>query len=144
MGYWVTSLALIAFGVAGAMSIGRPFLMIGLAMLLLGRVRRRALLFWPPLLGLVAYNITYFAIAPFHCSAGGTVDGGSTAATCTSPTGIPWPDNPSGMNVAPVAFGISNGLALLVGVATAALVLYWLWLDRKRRSASDRRPAPSG
>jgi hypothetical protein len=143
MGYWIASFALISFGIVGAMSIGRPFLMIGVAMLLLGRVRRRTLLFWPPMLGLIAYNIAYWAIAPYSCSITGTVGGDLSAAICTSPVGIRWPDDPSGLNVAPVASAISTGIALLVGIATAALVLSWLWLDRQRRSASGPGPAPS-
>jgi hypothetical protein len=143
MGYWIVSLGLIAFGIVSALSIGLPFLLMGLAMLVLSPIRHRPLAFWPPMLGLIAYNIAFWAIAPFSCSITGTVGGGLSAATCTSPVGIRWPDDPSGLNVAPVAFAISAGIALLVGIATAALVLYWLWLDRQRRSASDHRAAPS-
>ena len=57
MGYWITSLALIAFGFLGAFSIGRPFFLVGLSMLVLGPLRRRPALFWPPLLAVVACNV---------------------------------------------------------------------------------------
>ncbi len=144
MGYWVASLALIAFGIVGAMSIGRPFLMIGLAMLLLGRLRSRRLVYWPVMLGLVAYNVAYWAIAPAYCSASSTVGGPSSAATCTSLIGIPWPDDATGMNVDTAAFGIANGIAIAAGIATAVFVLYLLRLDRKRRLGSPGGPASAG
>ena len=91
MGYWITSIALITFGLVGAMSIGRPFFLVGLAMVLLGPIRRRAIAFWPPFLGVVAYNVAYWLTVPAYCSASGSPDGGATRATCTSFIGIPWP-----------------------------------------------------
>ena len=139
MGYWSVSVALIAFGTLGLMTIGLPFLMIGLAMLLLGRIRHRALAYWPIMLGLIAYNIAFWLTIPFYCSASSTPDGLSSAATCSSLTGIPWPDDATGMNVTPAAFGISFGFAVVVGIVTAVLVLSWLWMDRERRSGSVRR-----
>jgi membrane-bound ClpP family serine protease len=135
MGYWITSLALVAFGLVTGLSIGRPFFLIGAAMLVLGRLRHRALAFWPPFLGFVAYNIAYFAIAPFYCSAGGIVGGGLATTTCSSLVGIPWPADPSGLNVSASAFDIANGVSLIIGVAFAALVFGGLRWDRKRRAA---------
>jgi hypothetical protein len=55
MTYWILSLALVSFGVIAALSIGRPFMLIGLTMLLLGRWRHRPAIFWPPLLAMIAY-----------------------------------------------------------------------------------------
>jgi hypothetical protein len=138
MGYWITSLALVAFGLVTGFSIGRPFFLIGAAMLVLGRLRHRALVFWPPFLGFVAYNIAYFAIAPFYCSAGGIVGGGLTNTTCSSLVGIPWPADPSGSNVSASAFDIANGVSLIVGVAIAALVYGGLRLVRKRKASESR------
>jgi hypothetical protein len=141
MGYWITSLALIAFGLVTGLSIGLPFFLIGAAMLVLGRLRHRPLVFWPPFLGLVAYNVAYFAIAPFYCSAGGIVGGGLTNTTCTSLVGIRWPVDPSGLNVSATAFDIANGVSLIIGTAFAALVFGGLRVDRNRRAASGgRRP----
>ena len=36
MGYWVASIGLVVFGLVASFSIGRPFLLVGLAMLVLG------------------------------------------------------------------------------------------------------------
>jgi hypothetical protein len=61
--YWVTSLTLIVFGVLAMFSIGRPFLMVGVAMVILGPFRQRPAWFWPPLAAVIAYNVGYWAVA---------------------------------------------------------------------------------
>jgi hypothetical protein len=142
MGYWIASLALIAFGFVSGLSIGLPFFLVGAAMLVLGGFRHRPLVFWPLFLGVVAYNVAYFAIAPSYCSAGGIVGGGLTITTCSSLVGIRWPADPSGLNVSGTAFVIANGVSLVIGVAFAAVVFGRLRLDRNRRAASEgRRPS---
>jgi hypothetical protein len=142
LGYWAASVALIAFGTLGLMTIGLPFLMIGVAMLLLGRVRHRAIIYWPIMAGLIGSNIAFWLTIPFYCSASSTVVGGSSAATCSSLIGIPWPDDATGMNVTPAAFGIVSSFAIVVGIVTAVVVLSWLWIDRER--TAGRRQAPGG
>jgi hypothetical protein len=66
--YWALSLVLIGFGFLASFSIGQPFLLIGLAMLLLGACRHRPLVFWPPMLAVIAYDIAYWAVAPLGCT----------------------------------------------------------------------------
>jgi hypothetical protein len=134
MGYWITSLALIAFGLVAGMSIGLPFFVIGAAMVALGRFRRHALVFWPLFLGFAASVIAYFAITSFSCSGSSSTSGGLTT-TCTSLVGISWPAASNGLAASPIAFYLSILAALIVGVATVALVLGWLWLDRNRKQA---------
>ena len=55
MGYWIAALLLVAFGFITGFSIGPPFLLVGLAMLVLGPLRRRPRLYWPPLVGVLAF-----------------------------------------------------------------------------------------
>jgi hypothetical protein len=143
MVYWLVTAVLIGFGILAALSIGLPFLTMGLAMLLLAPLRRRALVIRPIIAGLVAGNVAFWLTAPFECTASSSPVGGSSAVTCSSLTGIPWPSDASGMNVAPSAFGISAVVALLVAVVVAALVFSWLWMDRERRGRSARTQAPS-
>jgi hypothetical protein len=138
MGYWAASIALIVFGTLGLMTIGLPFLMIGVAMLLLGRFRHRAMIYWPIMAGLIASNIAFWLTIPFYCSASSTPVGGSSAATCSSLISIPWPDDATGMNVTPAAFGIVSSFAIVVGIVTAVVVLSWLWMDRERTGARRR------
>ncbi len=128
MGYWIASLGLIAFGFLGALSIGRPFFLVGLAMLVLGPVRRRPALFWPPLLAVVAYNVGYWAVAPLYCTATGTVGGPSTTA-CSSVLGI----NYSGTGLYNPSLDPANLAGLLLAAVTFVVVL--VAIIAKRRSA---------
>jgi hypothetical protein len=92
MTYWIVAVALIVFGFITGFSIGQPFLLVGLVMLGLGPIRNRPLVFWPPLLGVIAFNVVYLAIAPFSCTSGSLLDsngGGTAIATvCTSLIGL--------------------------------------------------------
>jgi hypothetical protein len=135
MGYWTVAVVLIAYGIAGAMTIGRPFFLIGLAMLVLGPVRHRPRVFWPPLLGLVAYNIAFWTITPFYCSATSVVGGPSTT-TCSSLIGIPWPADSSGVADPGAAFVITNLVGVVVGIAVFAAVLFRLSRSRAEGDAA--------
>lgn len=118
MAYWIVDLALVAFGLLGALSIGRPFLLIGLTMLLLGRWRLRPAVLWPPLLAMIAYNVTFWATAPLGCTStqsigpGGAV--GESMTVCSSLLGMTW----SGRGT----FNPSLEPANLAGLVSAALV----------------------
>jgi len=118
MGYWILSIGLVVFGFVAAFSIGMPFLMVGGTLLVLGQVRHRAVLFWPPLAAVVAFNVGYWATVPLYCGATSTVDGagaGVSTTTCQSllggtftGTGIVNPSldpaNEAGLGMAAVAF----------------------------------------
>jgi hypothetical protein len=130
MGYWITSLALIAFGFLGAFSIGRPFFLVGLSMLVLGPLRRRPALFWPPLLAVVAYNAGYWAVAPLYCTATEAVGGPSTTV-CSSVLGI----NYSGNGIYNPSLDPANMAGLLL--AAVAFVVVLVAIISKRRSERD-------
>ncbi len=137
MGYWIASFALIAFGILGAMTIGLPFLLIGLAMLLLSPIRRRPLAFWPIFLGFVSFNLAGLLIEPFYCSATTAVGGGSSQTTCSSLTGIPWPADATGAGASSTGFVIALGISVLIGVAVFVVSLTWLYIERQKRHGSD-------
>jgi len=130
MSYWITSLGLIAFGFLGTFSIGRPFFLVGLAMLVLGPVRRRPALFWPPLLAVVAYNAAYWAVAPLYCTATEAVGGPSTTV-CSSVLGI----NYSGTGSYNPSLDPANMAGLLLAALAFVAVLAAMIL--KRRSERD-------
>ena len=123
MTYWILSLALVAFGVVGALSIGRPFLLIGLTMLLLGRWRHRPAILWPPLLAMIAYNVVFWATVPFACTTTQSVGEGSageaSTTVCSNLLGTTWSGhgvfNPS-LEPAIQAGVVAAGLALVVGL----------------------------
>lgn len=68
MSYWITTFGLIAFGFVAMLSIGRPFLLVGLGLLLLRPLRSHPAAFWPPLAAVIAWNVGYLAIAPMSCT----------------------------------------------------------------------------
>lgn len=125
MPYWATTLALIAFGVVGILSIGRPFLLVGLAMLVLAPLRGRPVLFWPPLAAVIAWNVTFMAVAPGMCTATQTVGAGNPAGglgesttVCSNLIGITY----RGTGTYNPSLEPANQVALVVAVATLLLV----------------------
>lgn len=131
MAYWITSLALLVFGYLGALSVGQPFFWVGLAMLLLGPFRGRPLIFWPPLLAVIAYNLAFLAVAPFFCTAGSPLRG-TTTTVCSSPIGLRYTGegiyNPSLMPA--VWVGLT-----FAGLTAIAVLAFLLW-KRRTRSAN--------
>lgn len=132
MGYWVGSLGLIAFGVIAMFSIGRPFLLVGLAMLILGPVRSRPVLFWSPLVAVIAYNVAYWAVAPLYCTATEAA-GGTPTTTCSSLIGIGY----SGSGMYNPSLDPANQAGLVVAAIAFVVVLAgMLWERRRMRTAA--------
>lgn len=126
MSYWIVSIALMAFGVVASLSIGRPFAMVGLAMLVLGPLRRRPVLFWPPLVAVVAWNLAFMVIAPSQCAATQTVRSvdlggglGESTIVCSSLIGITY----TGSGTFNPSLEPANQAALLVAAFTFLIVL---------------------
>lgn len=132
MGYWITSLSLIAFGVIAMFSIGRPFFLVGLAMLILGPLRHRPTWFWPPLVAVITYNVGWWAVAPFSCTATEIV-GGTSTTTCSSLIGIAY----SGSGIYNPSFGPANQAGLVLAAIGFIVVLAtMLWRGRRARAAA--------
>lgn len=132
MGYWVGSLGLIAFGVIAMFSIGRPFLLVGLAMLILGPLRSRPVLFWSPLVAVIAYNVAYWAVAPLYCTATEAA-GGTSTTTCSSLIGIGY----SGSGIYNPSLDPANQAGLVVAAIAFVVVLAgMLWEGRRMRTAA--------
>ena len=132
MGYWVASIGLIAFGVVAMFSIGRPFLLVGLAMLILGPLRRRPVLFWPPLAAVIAYNVGYWAVAPLYCTATEAAGGTSTTA-CSSLIGIGY----SGSGIYNPSLDPANQAGLvLAAIAFVVVLATMLWQARRVRTTA--------
>ena len=137
MVYWIVTLALLGVGVLGALSIGGPFLLVGLALVVLWPLRRRPAWFWSPLMAIIAYNIGYWATAPLSCVASATTapDGvtGEGVTICTSLLGTRFTG--TGFYQPPSEPAIWAGL-FLAGIAfilTLAVMLWWRWLGRTPR-----------
>jgi hypothetical protein len=128
MAYWLLTAALIVFGFIGGFTIGQPFLLLGVTMLVLGPFRGRPLVFWPPMLGVLAFVVAFMAIAPFSCTGTAVLDGSSLGGSggstvCTTLIGIRYESegivNPS------LLPGVVTGV--LAGLATALLTFVLLW-----------------
>lgn len=124
--YWMATFALMAFGFVAMFSVGRPFLLIGIGMLILGPLRRRPVFFWPPFAAVIAWNVAFMAIAPSVCTATQTIGaanagGGSGESTtvCSSLIGITY----RGTGIYNPSLEPANQAALVAAVLTFVLVL---------------------
>jgi hypothetical protein len=129
--YWIAAVALVVFGVLGGFSIGGPFLILGMAMLVLGPVRQRPRLFWPVIAGVVAFNVGYWAVTPMVCTT--TAHLGEEASTvCTNLLGIRYAGGAD--------YNPSLVPARIAGLAAAVTAAGVTWILLTRRSG-DARPA---
>lgn len=142
MGYWIAAALLVVFGFLTGFSIGAPFLLLGLVMILVGPVRQRARIFWPVIVAVPAFTLGYVLVAPLTCTVGGGVgDPGTTSGpvttsipsttTCTSVLGGPYAG--SGIYNPPLEPALRIGLAAAGGAATVTFVL--VSLARSRRAS---------
>ncbi len=137
MGYWIVALGLIAFGIAGLMSIGPPILQLGVVLLVLGPLRRYPRLFAPLASAAVAFTIAFFLVAPMYCSASSSpAPAVPSGTTCASLTGVPWPSIASGLADRDAAIGRTNEIGLVVAACTAGLVVAVQSLQRRRREGN--------
>jgi hypothetical protein len=128
MGYWIAALLLVAFGFIGALSIGPPFLLVGLAMLVLGPLRRWPGLHWPPLVGVLAFILGVVLVVPMYCTATAEV-GQVSHAVCRSILGLSW--SGTGLyNPPPEAFDLGLRVGIAGGIGAAILTFVSLTLRR--------------
>ncbi len=116
----------VAFGYLALFSFGAPFLLTGLAMMVVSPWRTRREVLWPTLVGVWAFVLGYVLVAPLGCTTTAmAVTAGSPAAeshtTCTNILGIDYSGtgiyNPS---LAPAVFA---GMAAGAGGALATRFL---------------------
>ncbi len=129
--YATVAVGLVLFGIVGLFSIGAPFLLTGLAMLLCFPWRRRREVLWSALAGVWGLTIGYILVAPLGCTssasraAGGVLSEGGT--TCNGLL-LDYSGGPS--------YNAPLLPALLVGLASAAAsaLLVRMFVTRRRRT----------
>jgi energy-coupling factor transporter transmembrane protein EcfT len=84
MGYWLLSLAVLLLGFLTGFSIGAFILPVGIALVVLGPVRRRPRVYWPALMAVVGFVVGYLLFVPLTCTATAAVPGGDGATACQS------------------------------------------------------------
>jgi hypothetical protein len=78
------SVAVLVAGVLTGFSIGAFIAPIGIAMLVLGPVRRRRRVFWPSLVAVIGFELGYLLFVPLTCTTTATIPGGAGETVCTS------------------------------------------------------------
>jgi hypothetical protein len=132
--YWGVAVLLIGFGFLGLFSIGAPFLLTGIAMIVVSPWRNRREVLWPTLVGVWFFVLGYLLVAPLGCTSTAiAVTPGSPVpvshTTCTNILGIDY----SGTGT----YDPSLVPALLVALgAGAAGALAMRLLLRRRRGAT--------
>lgn len=72
--YWSLALVLTAFGFIDLVAIGAPFLLTGVALLLVGPWRRDRAILLPVLVGIWAFVVGYVLLAPIECRTSAGMD----------------------------------------------------------------------
>lgn len=136
--YWGGAVLLIAFGTLTGFSIGIPFLILGLSLVLLAPFRGRTEIFVPALLAVVAFFAGFILVAPLGCTATATVtespggNGGRSSlgtTSCGNLLGIDYSGD--GIYNPPLWPAALAGLAVAaVAASAAALLLKSRGLDR--------------
>jgi hypothetical protein len=131
--YWIFSLTVLILGVLTGFSIGAFILPIGLALLVLGPVRKRRIVYWPLLLGVLGFVIGYLLFVPLTCTATAVIPGGTGETVCRAILGPEYR-----------AAGIANppaDTALLAGVI--AMIVAAIGTLAALRFAARRRRSPT-
>jgi hypothetical protein len=103
-------------------------LLVGLALLVLGPLRRWPRLFWPPLAGVLVFILGVVLFIPLSCTATGEV-GQISNTVCTSILGSTW--SGSGLyNPPPEAFALAFRAGVGAGAVAAIATLVGLTLRR--------------
>jgi hypothetical protein len=136
--YWALVAVLATVGLLGVLTIGAPFLLLGVVLAVVGPHRHRRAVFWPVVVGVVAFVGGFVLIAPVgctatsHASSAGASTGGQT--TCTNVVGIDY----SGVGL----YRPSLIPALLAGLASCAVAAALTGLlVRRRGRPHDLRPS---
>lgn len=123
--YWMVALFLTLFGLLALLSIGAPFLLLGVAMIAVSPFRNRPRIFWPVLVGAFALCATFLLTAPLECERTGslTSEGVEEAeeATCSSLVGIDYSGagdyEPSLLPALLIGLGVGGAAAVVTRLA---------------------------
>jgi hypothetical protein len=123
-GYAALAVGLVLFGIVGLFSIGAPFLLTGLAMLVCFPWRRRPDILWPALAGVWGLTLGYALVAPLSCTSTDVPTGGVPFRMGTTCNGLLFDYSGGPSYNAPLLPALLFGLAMAAGSAvTVRMVL---------------------
>ena len=123
------AIALIAFGILGLFSVGAPFLLTGLIMLVVFPWRRRADVLWPAVVAPWVIALAYVLFGPLSCTSRPSFGPLLSRTECSNVLGIEY--SGSGSYDPPLLPAFLAGLAM---AAVVAFVLHRLLARRKARA----------
>jgi hypothetical protein len=135
LGYTLLAVALIIFGFAGLFSIGAPFLLTGVVMLVCFPWRRRRGILWPAIAGVWGFTLGYVLIAPLGCTHTVSLTRALTSTASTTCNGVFFDYSGGASYNPPLLPAVVVGIAVAVGTALAVGAL----LSRGFRDASSVR-----
>lgn len=115
--YLAVTFALTVVGLLAGYSLGPGLFLLGVVLLALAPVRRRPMLFWPPVAAALAWVAAWYASAPLRCTATETVTAQSTV-TCSSLLGVTSGDPAAMMDA---AVGFAGAAAVTVFIVALAI-----------------------
>jgi hypothetical protein len=139
--YTVLAVGLFLFGAAGVFSIGMPFLLTGLVMLVLLPWRSRRDVLWPWLAGVWGLTLGYVLVAPLSCTStvapNGSVLRRDSTTTCN---GLLFDYSGSGSYDPPLFPALLVGVVLGIAAWLAVKAL----LTRRATTPSDHHRTVNG
>jgi Na+(H+)/acetate symporter ActP len=131
--YWALVVFLIGYGFLGLMSIGLPFLLLGITLAILWPRRHETGVIAAGVAAIVGFTVGYILVAPLGCTSSGGAPGSISHTVCTNILGIDY----SGTGV----YDPSLLPGLIAGLVVAVLfAIGTRWLAR--RIASRHTPPP--
>jgi Na+(H+)/acetate symporter ActP len=131
--YWALVVFLIGYGFLGLLSIGLPFLLLGITLAILWPRRHETGVIAAGVAAIVGFTVGYILVAPLGCTSSGGAPGSISHTVCTNILGIDY----SGTGV----YNPSSLPGLIAGLVVAVLfAIGTRWLAR--RIASRHTPPP--
>jgi hypothetical protein len=115
--YWVFSAIVVLFGIVTGFSIGVFILPIGLALVVLGPVRKRPRVYWPGLMAVVGFVLGVLLYGPLTCTSTAMIPDGVAKTVCTSILGPEY----RGFGTYSPSFEPARNVGLIMGVGAALL-----------------------
>ena len=143
LAYVAFAVALVLFGAAGLFSVGAPFLLTGIAMLVCFPWRRRRRILWPSIAGVWGFTLGYVLVAPLGCTTTSSphfadVIGAPSTTICS---GVLFDYSGRGSYRAPLLPAVVAGTF----AAVASAMLVWFLLSRPTRAhRSEASASPPG